>query len=86
MRSERRGLDDAYNVRISVCMRTTLNIDDALLEKAREMTGETEKTKLVRLGLEALIQRTAARRLSALGGSDPSVEAGPRRKTATERR
>jgi Arc/MetJ family transcription regulator len=61
-------------------MRTTLNIDDGLLEKAREMTGETEKTKLVRLGLEALIQRSAAQRLSALGGTDPKAEAGTRRK------
>lgn len=65
---------------IIVCMRTTLNIDDALLERAREMTGETEKTKLVHLGLEALIQRTAALRLRALGGTDPEAEAGPRRK------
>ena len=61
-------------------MRTTLNIDDALLEQAREMTGETEKTKLVHLGLEALIQRTAALRLAALGGTDRKATAGPRRK------
>lgn len=62
-------------------MRTTLNIDDDLLERARKMTGETEKTKLVHLGLEALIQRTAALRLAALGGTDPKAEAGPRRRT-----
>ncbi|MGE3309788.1 MAG: type II toxin-antitoxin system VapB family antitoxin [Limisphaerales bacterium] len=62
-------------------MRTTLNIDDSLLERAREMTGETEKTKLVHLGLEALIQRTAALRLAALGGTDPKAKAGPRRKS-----
>ncbi|WP_442900325.1 type II toxin-antitoxin system VapB family antitoxin, partial [Geoalkalibacter sp.] len=30
-------------------MRTTLNIDDALLEKASSLTGITEKTSLVRL-------------------------------------
>lgn len=65
-----------------LCMRTTLNIDDDLLEKAREMTGETEKTKLVRLGLEALIQRAAALRLAALGGTDPTAEASPRRKAS----
>ncbi|MBK7701490.1 MAG: type II toxin-antitoxin system VapB family antitoxin [bacterium] len=31
-------------------MRTTLNIDDRLLEQASRLTGETEKTSLVRLG------------------------------------
>ena len=36
-------------------MRTTLNIDDKLLEKASLLTGIKEKTSLVRLGLEALI-------------------------------
>lgn len=61
-------------------MRTTLNIDDGLLERAREMTGETGKTRLVHLGLEALIQQTAALRLAALGGTDPKAEAGPRRR------
>ena len=44
-------------MRIIVCMRTTVNIDDELLAKARDYTGEQEKTKLLHLGLEALIQR-----------------------------
>jgi Arc/MetJ family transcription regulator len=63
-------------------MRTTLNIDDALLERAAQLTGEHEKTALVRMGLEALIARESARRLAALGGSEPSLEAGPRRRPA----
>ncbi|MEI6713251.1 MAG: type II toxin-antitoxin system VapB family antitoxin [Verrucomicrobiota bacterium] len=54
-------------------MRTTLNIDDALLAQAGEYTGETEKTALVRMGLEALVQREAARRLASLGGQMPSL-------------
>ena len=37
-------------------MRTTLNIDDKLLERASELTGIKEKTALVRLGLETLSQ------------------------------
>lgn len=61
-------------------MRTTLNIDDSLLTQAREYTGESEKTKLVRMGLEALIQREAARRLIVLGGSDLTASAAPRHK------
>jgi Arc/MetJ family transcription regulator len=54
-------------------MRTTLNIDDDLLGQAGEYTGETEKTALVRMGLEALIEREAGRRLAALGGKMPAL-------------
>jgi Arc/MetJ family transcription regulator len=61
-------------------MRTTLNIDDTLLAQAGEYTGETEKTALVRMGLEALIQREAARRLAALGGTMPDLTVPPRRR------
>ncbi len=61
-------------------MRTTLNIDDELLEKAAEMTGTSEKTKLVRLGLEALIARESAKRLARLGGTEKQLERVPRRR------
>ena len=70
----------AYEICIIICMRTTLNIDDALLAQAREYTGETEKTALVRMGLEALIQREAARRLAALGGTMRSLSVPARRR------
>jgi hypothetical protein len=46
-------------------MRTTLIIDDALLRRARELTGIQEKSALVRAGLEALIAREAGKRLAA---------------------
>jgi Arc/MetJ family transcription regulator len=52
-------------------MRTTLNIDDDLLAEAQRLTGEKEKTTLVRLGLRALIEREAAWRLARLGASMP---------------
>jgi Arc/MetJ family transcription regulator len=67
-------------------MRTTLNIDDSLLAKAGEYTGETEKTALVRMGLEALIQREAARRLAAFGGTMPGLIVPARRRNAAARR
>jgi Arc/MetJ family transcription regulator len=63
-------------------MRTTLNIDDKLLERARLLTGIQEKTALVQAGLEALIAREAAKRLAALGGSQPNLPAVPRRRPA----
>jgi Arc/MetJ family transcription regulator len=55
-------------------MRTTLNIDDDLLASAREYTGEAEKTALVRMGLRALIEREAAKRLARLGGTMPKLK------------
>ena len=66
-------------------MRTTLNIDDDLLCQAGEYTGETEKTALVRMGLEALIEREAARRLAALGGKMPLLKVPPRARTKASR-
>jgi Arc/MetJ family transcription regulator len=61
-------------------MRTTLNIDDELLKRAARLTGVSEKTALVRMGLQALIEREAALRLAELGGTDPEAEAGRRRR------
>lgn len=61
-------------------MRTTLILDDALVARARRYTGIAEKTALVHAGLRALIQREAARRLAALGGTMPDLEAPRRRR------
>lgn len=63
-------------------MRTTLNIEDELVEKATKLTGIKEKTSLVKLGLEALIARESARRLAKLGGTESKLEMIPRRRTA----
>ena len=60
-------------------MRMTIVIDDELLTTAIEYTGEKEPSALVRMGLEVLIQREAARRLADLGGSEPDLRV-PRRK------
>jgi Arc/MetJ family transcription regulator len=61
-------------------MRTTLNIDDDLLDEAQRMTGISEKAALVREGLRALIERESARRLAKLGGSEPQLRSVPRRR------
>lgn len=60
-------------------MRTTMALDDDLLLRAQDLTGLTEKTALVREALKALIEREAARRLARLGGTEPALEAPPRR-------
>lgn len=61
-------------------MRTTVTLDDEIVEKARELTGVSETSALVRAGLEALVRVESARRLAALGGSDPDAEAPARRR------
>jgi Arc/MetJ family transcription regulator len=63
-------------------MRTTLIIDEKLLDRARELTGIQEKTALVKAGLEALIAREAAKRLARLGGTEPQLSNIPRRRPA----
>lgn len=62
-------------------MRTTLALDDDLLAKAQALTGVSEKTALIREALRALIQRESAKRLALLGGSEPQLDAVPRRQT-----
>lgn len=63
-------------------MRTTLIIEDNLLDRARQITGIQEKTALVRAGLEALIALESAKRLAALGGTQPKLRDIPRRRPA----
>lgn len=62
-------------------MRTTLALDDDLLEQAQALTGSTEKTALVREALKALIQRESAKRLALLGGTESTLKKIPRRRT-----
>ena len=65
-------------------MRTTLNIDDDLLEQASQLSGLREKTAVVREGLRALIERERARRLAKLSATEPQVESIPRRRRSVE--
>jgi Arc/MetJ family transcription regulator len=66
-------------------MKTTLNIDDTLLQEATRLSGLTEKTSVVKAGLEALIARESARRLAALGGKEPGMRRVPRRRPPPQR-
>lgn len=54
-------------------MLTTVILDEELIAKAEKLTGQSEKTALVREALKALIQRESARRLALLGESDPEA-------------
>ena len=50
-------------------IRTTVTLEDDLIRKAQAYTGVKEKSALIREALTQLVQREAARRLAALGGS-----------------
>ena len=67
-------------------MKTTLNIDDNLLAKASESTGVKEKTALVRLALERLVEEEAYKRLAALGGTMPNLKIPSRRRSEPSRK
>lgn len=55
-------------------MRTTLNIEESLIDKAAKLTGIKEKTSLVRLGLEVLIARESSKRPAKLGGTERKLD------------
>jgi len=67
-------------------MRTTLNLDDALLGEAQRLTGTTERTALIHEGLRALIERESARRLARLGATERSLRVPQRRRAKDPRR
>jgi Arc/MetJ family transcription regulator len=64
-------------------VRTTINLDDRLLEEAQRLSGVRERTALVHEGLRALIARESARRLARLGGSEPGLQLPPRRSASS---
>jgi Arc/MetJ family transcription regulator len=63
-----------------ICMRTTLDIDGELLEKAMQETGLPTKKAVVEEGLRLIVQTAARKRLIALTGTDPDAWAAPRRR------
>jgi Arc/MetJ family transcription regulator len=65
---------------LEISMRTTIALDDELVKQAEHYTGIKEKAALVREALTRLVRNEAARRLAALGGSDPAAEATTRRR------
>jgi Arc/MetJ family transcription regulator len=67
-------------------MRTTLNLDDDKIARARELTGVEEKTALIHAGLDALIARASAQRLADLGGRFPMATPPRRRRPRRARR
>ena len=61
-------------------MRTTVTLDDQLLEKARSVSGIVETGPLLKAALQALIYRESSLQLARLAGSQPNLEYIPRRR------
>lgn len=66
-------------------MRTTINIDEDLLNKAAKLAGPLDRSALVREGLKAFIERESAKRLAKLGASQPDLQLAPRRRLENKR-
>lgn len=79
------GLTCLHRTYIIMHMRTTLNIDDALLRDAQRLSGIREKTALIHHALQMLIARESAKRLAALGGTERRLKPIPRRRPWTDR-
>ena len=62
-------------------MRTTVTLDETLLNRAQLLSGVQERSALLKEALSALIQRESARRLVLLGGSEAALSDLPRRQT-----
>jgi Arc/MetJ family transcription regulator len=62
-------------------MRTTVTVDEELIARAAELTGRSETSALMKMGLQALIQRESAKRLALLGGADPHAVSAPRKRS-----
>lgn len=62
-------------------MKTSINLDDALVAKAMDLSGIREKTTLVNEGLKALIEKAARQRLADLGGTLPELHEVRRRRS-----
>ncbi|MCM2308768.1 MAG: type II toxin-antitoxin system VapB family antitoxin [Sulfuritalea sp.] len=61
-------------------MRTTVTLDETLLNRAQLLSGVQERSALLKEALNALIQRESARRLARLGGTEPQLESVARRR------
>ncbi len=61
-------------------MRTTINIDDSLLESAAAFTGIHERSKLVNAVFECFVAAESAKRLRSLAGKAPDFTVADRPK------
>jgi Arc/MetJ family transcription regulator len=61
-------------------MRTTLDLDADLVRRALLETGVRTKTEVIEMGLRALLEREARKRLKSLFGGGPRLQPVRRRR------
>lgn len=61
-------------------MKTTINIDDSLVEQAMKLYKVRTKTRIIELGLEELIRSKQSEKLANAFGSQPEIEEPRRRR------
>lgn len=67
-------------------MRTTVTIEDTLYEQALNMADpDMDKADLFREAIRTFVRVQAAKRLAALGGSEPGMSDVPRRRQVPSR-
>jgi len=62
-------------------MRTTLDLDADLIRRSLQETGAASKTEVIEMGLRALLERAARKRLKALYGEGPRLRPVRRRRS-----
>lgn len=62
-------------MRLLMTMRTTVNIDDDLLDAAADFLGIDERSKLVNAVFAKFVTMESAKRLARLGGTMPDLVA-----------
>ena len=67
-------------------MKTTMNLDDALVSEAMAIHRGKTKTAVVELGLQELINADRRRRLAEAFGSQPDLRPVARRRLAEDPR
>jgi len=61
-------------------MKTTLNINDELMQRAKELSGINEKTSVVNKALQILIEVESQKRLLKLAGTERNIKKVRRRR------
>jgi len=64
-------------------VKTTVTIDDELVDQAIALIGTRDLSALVERGLHALIEQESAQRLARLAGSDPAAEPARRHRSSS---
>ena len=70
----------------AIHMKTTMNLDDALIREAMAIHAGKTKTAVVELGLQELINADRRRRLGEAFGPQPDLRPVPRRRSAPDPR